>query len=110
MKGSAALLITYSLSLTTESITSSSKRSPVTNLTLEMPSMYFSFPDDKLSIIVTLAPISDNCLTISDPMKPQPPVTRTSLFFKTERSLSAINLKLYFGYKCDKTKLHSNQN
>ena len=80
------------------------------NLTFERPSTYFSFPDDKLSIIVTLAPIIDNCLTISEPMKPQPPVTKTSLFFKTKRSLLVINLKLYFGYKCDKTKLYSNQN
>ena len=69
--------------------------------------MYFSFPDDKLSIIVTLAPICDNCLTISEPMKPQPPVTKISLFFKTERLLLVTILELYFGYKCDKTESYS---
>ena len=55
--------------------------------------MYFSFPDDKLSIIVILAPICDNCLTISEPMKPQPPVTRISLFFKFDSSLLSHNFK-----------------
>ena len=67
--------------------------------------MYFSFPDDKLSIIVTLAPASDNCLTISEPIKPQPPVTKISLFFKFDNSLLVMISKLYFGYKCHKTKL-----
>ena len=57
MKGRAALLITYSLSLTADLTASLSKRSAVINLTFERPWIYFSFPDDKLSIIVTLGPI-----------------------------------------------------
>ena len=80
MKGKAALFMTYSLSLTTDSIASLSKRSAVINLTLDRPWIYFSFPEDKLSIIVTLASASDNCLTISEPIKPQPPVTKISYF------------------------------
>ena len=82
MNGNAARLITYSLFLTIDPITSSSLISPLTKFTFSKLETYDSFPDDKLSSIVTFAPISESCFATSEPINPQPPVNKTSLSFK----------------------------